>query len=77
MWDGDRVSVLLKDDRLRWPDTFAEVSDGAIYVPTSGIQDSALFKPNAAPNLSTQLRRFQPAGEATGSVRPANAALRQ
>ena len=77
MRDGDQVSVLLKDDRLRWPDTFAEGPDGAIDVTTSRIQDSAFFKPDAPPNLSTQLWRFQPAGEATGSVRPANAAPRQ
>ena len=64
-------TVLIQDKRLRWPDTFAEGPDGAIYVTTSRIQDSAFFKPDAPPNLATQLWRFTPAEPATGSTRPA------
>jgi len=77
VWKEDRVSILSKDERLRWPDTFAEGPDGAIYVTSSRIQDSAIFKPDAPPSLATQLWRFQPSGDATGSVRPGSEAPRQ
>jgi len=77
VWKEDRVSILIKDERLRWPDTFAKGPDGAIYVTSSRIQDSAIFKPDAPPSLTTQLWRFQPSGDATGSVRPGSEAPRQ
>src|SRR4051812_13700212 len=40
--DG-RVRELLTDSRLRWPDTFSQGPDGAIYVTASHIQDSPWF----------------------------------
>lgn len=40
--DG-KVTSLLEDSRLRWPDTFAQGPDGAIYVTASHIQDSPWF----------------------------------
>ena len=52
VWKEDRVSILIRDERLRWPDTFAEGPDGAIYVTSSRIQDSAIFKPDAPPSLA-------------------------
>jgi sugar lactone lactonase YvrE len=41
--EGDRVTTLLTDERLRWPDTFSEGPDGAIYVTASHIQDMYWF----------------------------------
>jgi len=62
-------AMLVKDKRLRWPDTFAEGPDGSIYVTTSRIQDSAFFKPDAPKSLTTQLWWIdRNAAEATGSV---------
>ncbi|WP_437353832.1 SMP-30/gluconolactonase/LRE family protein [Neorhizobium petrolearium] len=40
--DG-KVTPLLEDSRLRWPDTFAQGPDGAIYITASHIQDSPWF----------------------------------
>jgi sugar lactone lactonase YvrE len=36
--DGDRITTLVQDKRLRWPDTFAEGPDGTVYVTSSRIQ---------------------------------------
>lgn len=33
--DGDRITTLVQDKRLRWPDTFSEGPDGTIYVTSS------------------------------------------
>ncbi|NUZ06115.1 L-dopachrome tautomerase-related protein [Piscinibacter koreensis] len=57
---GSTPQVLLRDKRLRWPDTFAEGPDGRIYVTTSRIQDSAYYKPSAPAALPTQLWSFAP-----------------
>jgi len=54
--------VVVQDERLRWPDTFSQGPDGAIYVTTSHIQDSAFFKPDAPPALPTQLWKLRLAG---------------
>ncbi|CAN7671752.1 L-dopachrome tautomerase-related protein [Rhizobium sp. LjRoot98] len=40
--DG-KVTSFLQDSRLRWPDTFAQGPDGAIYITASHIQDSPWF----------------------------------
>ena len=58
---GSKPTTLLQDGRLRWPDTFAEGSDGTIYFTTSHIQDSAFFKPGAPAALPTELWSFRPA----------------
>ena len=58
--NGSPLMTVLKDKRLRWPDTFAEGPDGTIYVTTSRIQDSAFFKPTAPAALPTVLWRFKP-----------------
>lgn len=42
---GAPLTTLVRDPRLRWPDSFAQGPDGAIYVSTSHIQDSPWFKP--------------------------------
>jgi sugar lactone lactonase YvrE len=59
--DGPQAEakVVVQDERLRWPDTFSQGPDGTIYVTTSHIQDSAFFKPDAAPALPTQLWKLR------------------
>jgi sugar lactone lactonase YvrE len=66
---GAGLTTLIRDPRLRWPDTFSEGPDGTIYVTTSHIQDSADYKPGAPISLPTELWaiRANP-GEATGSA---------
>ncbi|HEY0194438.1 MAG TPA: L-dopachrome tautomerase-related protein [Kofleriaceae bacterium] len=60
---GSAATVLIKDARLRWPDTFSEGPDGTIYVTTSHIQDSAFYKPGAPAALATELWSFKPAAK--------------
>ena len=45
---GAPLRTLVSDSRLRWPDTFSQGADGAIYITASHIQDSPWFKPQAA-----------------------------
>ena len=68
--DGERITTLVQDKRLRWPDTFSEGPDGTVFVTSSRIQDMSWFKPESGPRLETQLWRIEPGpnGEATGSV---------
>jgi sugar lactone lactonase YvrE len=63
--DGDRITTLVQDKRLRWPDTFSEGPDGTIYVTSSHIQDMNWFKPENGARLATELWRI----EATSSPR--------
>jgi sugar lactone lactonase YvrE len=71
--DG-RIVTVVRDDRLRWPDSFAQAPDGTMYVTSSRIQDSAWFKPATGPQLTTQLWSFSPPSPAqdqtTGSKAP-------
>ena len=60
--DGDRLTTLVQDERLRWPDTFSEGPDGAIYVCASHIHDMPWFKPENPPAVRTALFRFEPGG---------------
>ena len=63
------LTVLVQDERLRWPDTFSEGPDGTIYVTTSHIQDSADYKPGAPISLPTELWAIKTGtGEVTGST---------
>lgn len=48
----------VQDERLRWPDSFAQGPDGSLYVTTSRIQDAAFFKRDAPLALPTQLWRL-------------------
>lgn len=68
--DGDRITTVVQDRRLRWPDTFSEGPDGTIYVTSSRIQDMNWFKPENGPRLETQLWRIQSGHDtqATGSA---------
>ncbi|MGU3538435.1 L-dopachrome tautomerase-related protein [Methylobacterium sp. A54F] len=66
---GSALTTLVRDPRLRWPDTFSEGPDGTIYVTTSHIQDSADYKPGAPISLPTELWSIRPGTpEATGST---------
>jgi sugar lactone lactonase YvrE len=56
------LQTLVQDGRLRWPDTFSQGPDGAVYVTTSHIQDSAFFKPDAPGALPTELWKLQADG---------------
>jgi sugar lactone lactonase YvrE len=49
------MRLVAQDARLRWPDSFAQGPDGALYVTTSRIQDSALYRRDAPLALPTQL----------------------
>jgi sugar lactone lactonase YvrE len=60
--EGDRVTTLVQDKRLRWPDTFSQGPDGAVYVTSSHIQDMSWFKPENGPRLETQLWRIEEPG---------------
>jgi len=66
----DRITTLVQDKRLRWPDTFSEGPDGAIYITSSRIQDMSWFKPQNGPRLETKLWRIEPRREheVTGSA---------
>ena len=44
---GAPLRTLVRDARLRWPDTFSQGPDGALYITASHIQDSPWFKPQA------------------------------
>jgi len=55
---GGGLRVVAQDARLRWPDTLSQGPDGAIYVTTSRIQDSAFFRRDAPLALPTQLWRL-------------------
>jgi sugar lactone lactonase YvrE len=56
--DG-KVTPLLEDARLRWPDTFAQGPDGTMYVTASHIQDSPWFNPSWT-DKSFTLFKFAP-----------------
>ena len=61
-------TLLVQDERLRWPDTLAEGPDGTVYVTTSRIQDSAFFKPDAPAALPTQLWRIDRGTDSSASA---------
>jgi sugar lactone lactonase YvrE len=66
--DGS-VRELLTDSRLRWPDTFSQGPDGAIYVTASHIQDSPWFH-MAWTDKNFTLFKFMPGeGNTVGSRR--------
>ena len=54
-----KVTSLLEDSRLRWPDTFAQGPDGTMYITASHIQDSPWFK-QGWENSSFTLFKFAP-----------------
>ena len=52
------ITTLVRDRRLRWPDSMAEAPDGSILVTASRIQDNDWFKPDGRPGVPTQLFRI-------------------
>ncbi len=54
------IKTILSDPRLRWPDTFSEGPDGAIYVTASHIQDSPWFHLCGWTNRNFALFKFMP-----------------
>ena len=60
---GSTLAVVIKDARLRWPDTFSEGPDGTLFLTTSHIQDSAYYKLGAPIALPTELWSFKPGGK--------------
>jgi len=68
--DEGRITTLVQDKRLRWPDTFSEGPDGTLYITSSHIQDMSWFKPENGPRIETQLWRIElgQSGEVTGST---------
>lgn len=52
-------ATIVRDPKLRWPDSMAEGPDGKIYVTSSRIQDNAWFK-MTSPSIRTELYRFVP-----------------
>lgn len=58
--DGNQLRLLVQDKQLRWPDTFAEGPDGAIYVTDSRIPDMSWFRPDSPPALPTTLLKIEP-----------------
>ncbi|KQT46233.1 hypothetical protein ASG43_11375 [Aureimonas sp. Leaf454] len=58
--EGETVSTVLSDERLRWPDTFAEGPDGSIYVTASRIMDMNWYRPESPAALPTKLFKFKP-----------------
>jgi len=65
--DG-RITTLVQDPRLRWPDTFAQGPDGAIYVTASHIQDSPWFHEKGWVRKSFALFKFSPPAQAGSST---------
>lgn len=57
----------LTDVRLRWPDTFAQSPDGALYVTASHIQDSPWFHPTGWTDKNFTLFKFTPEAPTTGA----------
>lgn len=67
--DGDRITTLVADKRLRWPDTFSEGPDGTVYITSSHIQDMSWFKPENGPRLATELWRIDGTGARQAATR--------
>lgn len=59
--DAGGFALVVKDERLRWPDSMAEGKGGILYVTASHIQDMAQYKPmSAGKPVATALFRFAP-----------------
>jgi sugar lactone lactonase YvrE len=57
---GGTMTTLISDSRLRWPDTFSQGPDGAIYLTASHIQDSPWFHTCGWTNKDFTLFKFNP-----------------
>jgi sugar lactone lactonase YvrE len=61
------LKIELADVRLRWPDTFSQGPDGAIYITASHIQDSPWFHPAGWTDKNFTLFKFMPDQPTTGA----------
>lgn len=59
-WTGSGLETVIRDARLRWPDTMSETPEGELVVTSSRIQDTVWFRPGAPPSLPTALFRVRP-----------------
>ncbi len=59
-WADGKVTTVVSDPRLRWPDTMSEGPDGTLYVTASHIPDTDWFKPGAPASVPTALFSFKP-----------------
>jgi len=66
--DGKLIS-LVQDSRLRWPDSFAQDAEGALYVTSSHIQDSPRFNPGARTTPSEIWKIEAPGGLRSSELR--------
>ncbi|MET0968738.1 MAG: L-dopachrome tautomerase-related protein [Tardiphaga sp.] len=64
--DGS-LKTEISDVRLRWPDTFSQGPDGAIYITASHIQDSPWFHPAGWTDKNFTLFKFVPQQPTTGA----------
>ncbi len=56
-----KISTVVKDERLQWPDTFSEGPDGAMYITASHIHESPRYnKGQSTRKMPYQAFRFQP-----------------
>jgi len=67
----------VQDARLRWPDSFAQGPDGAIYVTASHIQDSPWFHEKGWVRKDFALFKVSPPVGATGSAGGASGGAEQ
>jgi sugar lactone lactonase YvrE len=58
--DDDTVTTIAQDERLRWPDTFSQGPDGAMYVTASHIMDMPWYVEGNPLAVRTTLFRFEP-----------------
>ncbi|MFL5575125.1 MAG: SMP-30/gluconolactonase/LRE family protein [Gemmatimonadaceae bacterium] len=59
---GDRLTTVVQDARLNWPDTLSQGPDGTMYVTASHIPDMSWYEPESPPQLrGTALFSFAPA----------------
>lgn len=64
--DGS-LKTEISDVRLRWPDTFSQGPDGALYITASHIQDSPWFHPAGWTDKNFTLFKFMPEQPTTGA----------
>lgn len=56
-----KLTTVVKDSRLRWPDTFSQGPDGSLYITASHINDSPTYnKGKSARTMPYQAFKFKP-----------------
>jgi sugar lactone lactonase YvrE len=57
---GAQLTLLIKDDTMHWPDSFAQAADGSLYITASFIGDSPWFDLHATTTPSAVFRISSP-----------------